>query len=220
MWFYCKEPYDATHSARCSKRPKAHANAVILNELDVNLNEEILHQLEIEDTLDAEFGSLSLNAMACTDHGEAMKIRALVKNKVMLVLLDSGSSHCFISAQFLLKAGITPQPAAPKQVRVANGGILIYDKYVPNLELWVQGHSFTCDMRVIDLEAYDATLGFDWIQSHSPISHHWKNRTMELSHKGQQICITAILPAKLKLEELPVERLAKWLFGSDVWAMW
>jgi hypothetical protein len=148
-----------------------------------------------------------------------MKIRTLVKNKIMLALVDSGSSHYFISAHFLLKAGITPQPTTPKQVRVANGSILISDKYVPNLDWWVQGQSFPCDMRVIELEAYDAILGFDWLQSHSPISHHWKNRTMEFSHKGQQIVITGVQPAELKLEELPVERMAKWFSGNDIWAL-
>jgi hypothetical protein len=133
----------------------------------------------MEDTLNAEFGSLSLNALAGSEKGEAPRLRALVKNKVMLILVDSGSSHSFVSSSFLVAVGIIPVSAKPKQVRVANGDILISDKIVPQMEWWVQGHSFCTDMSVLDLQAYDAILGFDWLKTHSPINHHWEHKTME-----------------------------------------
>jgi hypothetical protein len=74
-----------------------------LNNLDVDLNENILAQLELEDALSQDFGQLSLNALAGTSQGQAMRVRALVKNKVMLLLVDSGSSHSFISSTFCTK---------------------------------------------------------------------------------------------------------------------
>jgi hypothetical protein len=179
LCFYCKEPYDPNHAVKCSKRPKAQANALVLNDLDIQLTNEVLAQLDMEDTLNAEFGSLSLNALAGSEKGEAPRLRALVKNKVMLILVDSGSSHSFVSSSFLVAVGIIPVSAKPKQVRVANGDILISDKIVPQMEWWVQGHSFCTDMSVLDLQAYDAILGFDWLKTHSPINHHWEHKTME-----------------------------------------
>lgn len=92
---------------------------MILNNLDIQLTEEVLTQLDIEDALAADFGTLSLNAIAGTDEGEVMRLRALVKNKVMLMLVDSGSSHCLVSSNFLQKVGIQPVPAPPKVVQVA-----------------------------------------------------------------------------------------------------
>lgn len=61
-------------------------------------------------------------------------MRALVRNKVMLILVDSGSSHSFVSSAFLDKCGILPVPMEPKQVRVANGDTLITDKQVLQLQ--------------------------------------------------------------------------------------
>lgn len=90
----------------------------------------------------------------------------------MLILVDSGSSHSFVSSSFLFKVGIKPQPTSLRQVRVANGQILHSASYVPELEWWIQGHSFTSSMRVLELEAYDAILGFDWLKAHSPINHN------------------------------------------------
>ena len=103
--------------------------------------------------------------------------------------------------------GIIPVSAPPKQVRVANGDIIISDKCVPGLEWWIQGYSFVTPMRVLDMPAYDAILGFDWLSAHSPISHHWDNKTMSFEHKGLSITLKGVQPKDLSLQELPVDRL-------------
>jgi predicted aspartyl protease len=61
-------------------------------------------------------------------------MRALVQNKVMLLLVDSGSSHTFVSSSFLAKLGIQAKPTSPRQVNVANGEVLVTDHYVPKME--------------------------------------------------------------------------------------
>jgi hypothetical protein len=68
-----------------------------VNDLDVELSEETLNQLVVEDALTEEMGQLSLNALAGTEVGDSMRIRALVHNKVMLILDDSGRFHSFVS---------------------------------------------------------------------------------------------------------------------------
>ena len=111
----------------------------------------VIFQLELEDSIASDFGQLSLNALAGTDVGEAMKIKALVHNTVMLTLIDSGSSHSFISSAFLHKIGLTPIPTTPKQVKLPNGDILISDHMVPNLCWWCSGHTLRTDLRVLDM---------------------------------------------------------------------
>lgn len=150
LCFFCREPYDATHASKCKKRPGAQVNALAVNDLDVQLNDEVLAQLEVEDALTAEFCTLSLNAITGTEVGEAMRLRCLVKNKVMLILVDSGSSHSFVSSS-LSKVGITPGTASPKQVRVANGEMMFSTSAVPELQWWIQGNTFTSSMRVLNL---------------------------------------------------------------------
>lgn len=49
LCFYCSEPFDANHLAKCTKRPKPTVHAMVVNDLDVPLTEEILHQLDLED---------------------------------------------------------------------------------------------------------------------------------------------------------------------------
>lgn len=206
LCFYCREPCDPSHPAKCTKRPKSQMNVLAVNDLDTTLTEEIIEQLAIEDALTEEFGSLSLNALAGTETGDAMKLRALVQNKVMLMLVDSGSSHTFVSSNFLKKVGIIPLPAPAKVVKVANGDILVSDKYVPQLSWWLPGYTGCTDMRVLDLGAYNCVLGYDWLRQHSPIHHDWQNKTMQFEEKGTQIKIQGVLPSELALHEISIEK--------------
>jgi hypothetical protein len=123
LCFYCREQFDANHLKTCTKRPQQQLNALALNGLDAVLTDEVLQQLDIEDNLSSDFCQLSLNALAGTAQGEALVVRALLQNKVMLILVDSGSSHSFISKSLVQNLQIPTIPMSPQQVRLANGNI-------------------------------------------------------------------------------------------------
>jgi len=76
---------------------------------------------------------LSLNALSANTQVETIKFRALVRNLVMLTLIDSGSSHCVMSGKFLAKLSIKPQSAPPAQVKVVNGNMLLSTQIVENI---------------------------------------------------------------------------------------
>jgi hypothetical protein len=218
LCFYCMEHFDSNHLAKCTKRPRAQVNALALNSLDVPLTEEVLEQLEIEDSLTNEFCSLSLNAIKGTEDGEALKLRALVRNKVMLILVDSGSSHSFVSTTFLQTCGIKPSAMSPTVVKVANGDTMISDKQVPGMEWWIQGHTLQTDMKVLDLAAFYAILGYDWLKCHSPMNCHWGNMTLAFQDAGRSIELQGVLPVKPTLAEISSDTILKWCSGNEVGA--
>ena len=88
----------------CPKRNKPQANALVINDLDRELSNDVLNQLAAEDTLHEEFCQLSLHAISSVDNTNCIKLKARVQDKVMLILVDSGSSHSFISSQFVALA--------------------------------------------------------------------------------------------------------------------
>jgi len=65
LCYYCAEKYEPGHAEKSSKRPKSQMNAIVVNDLDVNLTEEVLAQLAMEDSLNVEFGQLSLHYVSC-----------------------------------------------------------------------------------------------------------------------------------------------------------
>jgi hypothetical protein len=131
--YYCGDKFDAGHLQKCTKRTKPQVNALIVNDFNAELTEDTPNQLEMEDIITAEMRQLSLNAITGTEHGDSMKIRVLVQNKVMLILVDSRSFHSFVSQCFLHQTGIKPSLATPLQVKVANGELLRSDRQVSSL---------------------------------------------------------------------------------------
>jgi len=68
-------------------------------------------------------------------------VRALVQNKVILILVDSGSSHSFINQQFVQLLNIPTLPMPAQQVRLANGNTLTTNTWIPKLEWWSNGYT-------------------------------------------------------------------------------
>lgn len=76
--------------------------------------------MEIDEALTKNFGQLSLNALSGTDSADSIQLKATVKNKTMLILVNTGSSHCFVSSHFVQLNNLPTTPIAPQKVKLAN----------------------------------------------------------------------------------------------------
>lgn len=120
---------------------------------------------------------------------------------------------------FLHRAGITPIHVAPKQIRVANGEVMISDKCVSQLKWGCNGQTLSTDMRVLDLGAYDAILGYDWLKSHSPMNCDGENMILKFENQGRLVTLHGVKTEGLAIQELSAQKLVKWYKGNDLWAM-
>lgn len=123
----------------CTKRNKPQANAIVLNDLDKELSDEVLNDLAIEDQLQEEFGQLSLNAISSQDQTNCIKLKTRVKDKVMLILVDSGSTHSFIRSHFVDLVQLPTVSITPKKVKLANGKALSLIKWYLNWNVIAKG---------------------------------------------------------------------------------
>ena len=135
----------------------------------------------------------------------------------MLMLLDSGSSNSFVSSSFVAAAGLQTVPTTSKPVKLPNGQLLTSNQMVPKLEWLFQGYTLTVDMRVLDLSTYDAILGFDWLETHSPMQCDWENRTMEFMEQGKKIAVQGVKPVPVELGPISAKQLWKSYKAHDIW---
>jgi hypothetical protein len=147
-----------------------------------------------------------------------MKIKARVKDKVFLILLDSGSSHSFISSNFVDVAQLPIVSLSPRKVKLANGESIIADKKIPHLRWYCQGHTLNTDMVVLDMHPYDAILGFDWLQDHSPMQCDWQKKTLIFFEMGKAITIQGLQEPPLQLHSMSATKVYNSDKGNDVWA--
>lgn len=94
LCYFCGDKYEPGHQEVCTKRQESQVNALAANNLDKEeITEEMLNALAAEDVLAEDFCQLSLNALTSADTENCIKLKTLVHDKVMLVLLDSSAPN-------------------------------------------------------------------------------------------------------------------------------
>jgi hypothetical protein len=125
------------------------------------LSNYLLDDMELHALTAEEDCHISLDAISGTQSTKGIHLRELVRNQVLSILVDSGSSISFLNASMISRIQCQVLPVKPMVVEVANGQKVISDMVVPNFDCWLQGHKFSIDARVLDLATYDLILGMD-----------------------------------------------------------
>jgi hypothetical protein len=143
LCFKCGEKYSPTHT--CST-PIGNLNMMENSAADGGgfLSDEVLTTLESHaDLMMGEESFISLHAMSGKQQQKAIQLRALVKNQVMVVLIDSGSSHTFLNTEIASRLQVPVTLVKQMMVKVANGATIPCNSEVQNFKWWCQGH-FRC----------------------------------------------------------------------------
>jgi hypothetical protein len=224
--FKCGGPYSREHQC---KQQGAQLLTIQVGEFGELLNEEAVRALELLDepsqpeqpvVQEAACCMLSAHALAGTESPNALRLPARAADKAMLLLVDSGSSHSFINAQFVsnIHAATVAIPSVP--VKLANGQYVSCDQMVTNMEWVSQGQTFHTDLRVLELGSYDAVLGMDWLDSFSPMSCHWKEKHISFDYNGQWITLQGITPQSTPPpQQMDISLLQQMHDNNEIWAL-
>lgn len=121
-----------------------------------------------------------------------MQFMGFTAGHPVLILVDSGSSHSFISSAIAASLpGVRLLPV-PMTVRVADGGVLSCQSELPDMELEVQDHSFHSTLRVLSLGSYDIILGMDWLSAFSPMKVNWQDKWMSIPYGPSAVVLQAL----------------------------
>uniref|UniRef100_A0A453JN23 Uncharacterized protein n=1 Tax=Aegilops tauschii subsp. strangulata TaxID=200361 RepID=A0A453JN23_AEGTS len=185
------------------------------------LSDDTIHALQLLDPPEAQEPdccSLSHHAISGEEAPSTMRLRAQVGDQVMLLLVDSGSTHSFVSESFLSRLSVQTEPLPPVSVRVANGQRLHCDKIVISLPWEVSGHTFHTDLRVLQLSAYDGVLGMDWLSQHSPMNCHWQLKTISFQSASSRINLQGVRTTDLPpITESDAYELQHMEIANDIW---
>ena len=160
----------------------------------------------------ADCATISVTALSGAAHPKTIQLRALVGNQVVLILVDSGSTHTFVDQALLSRIKVTGEPLnRPMKVKVANGELVQCSEKVSQLTWWIQGHNFTNTMHVLPLGGHDIILGMDWLEQWGVMQCHWAEKWIQFNYSGQEVKLQGVLPATLvEITEVTVEQLLKW----------
>jgi hypothetical protein len=156
---------------------------------------------------DDELMALSEHALKGLVASHTLKFAASIQNFQSIILVDSGSSHNFISEA--LAAKLTPWIALPHSmaVRVADGAMLQCTHEVVNCSWSVKGQLFNTTFKILPLQCYDAIIGMEWLESFSPMQIEWKQKWLSFDYQGTSVKLRGIQEAPATLQEVTVHQL-------------
>lgn len=128
---------------------------------------------------------ITLHALTGWDAPTTMRLRADIGNRHLLALVDSGSTHNFISTKAAQKLRLQKTETPSFLVKVANGEPMRCRASYGAVEMQIGTATFTMTLYALPLVGLDLVLGVKWLETLGPIICDWKAQTMQIVWEGE-----------------------------------
>ena len=132
---------------------------------------------------------LCINSMVGLTNLGTMKIRGVIEGKEVIVLVDCGATHNFISDKLVMTLHI-PTKDTSNYGEILGSGTTIKGKGVcEQVKLSLNGWTVTADFLPLELGGVDMILGMQWLYSLGVTEVDWKNLVMSFVHNNKKVVI-------------------------------
>ncbi|MCI08622.1 enzymatic polyprotein, partial [Trifolium medium] len=118
-----------------------------------------------------------------------MKVEGRIKNVEVLVLIDSGASHCFISPKVTTALGLVVTPIAAKNIKLGDGHKVLTMGVCEGVKVKIGGCDVMVDALVLELGSMDMVLGVSWLSTLGKVIMDWKTLTMQFDQGGKLVTL-------------------------------
>ncbi|KAJ0577105.1 putative retrotransposon gag domain, aspartic peptidase domain superfamily [Helianthus annuus] len=204
LCYYCDDRYTPGH--KCSKPQLFMISGVqeVDNVVHVTENADpVPHGLQAE---------ISFLAVSGTILPQTLRLSGKIGDHTIVVLVDGGSTHNFISQALVDKLGLTVVNDVNFEVVVANEDKLVCAGRVRNLSIKFSGYTVTTDLFVLPVAAYPIVLGIQWLKTLGPVKIDFQDLTMgfrigDSSHKLHGLKHSGLEELKPKrIAEIPTKK--------------
>jgi hypothetical protein len=185
----CAERWSREH--KCAASVQLH----VVQELLELFNMEDLEKLSsASDQQDFLFMAISQEAVTGTEGPRTMRLQGTIHGLPALILVDSGSTHTFLSQSFALSLQHVSPTDTNIKVQVANGAVLHCTGTLQQVQWSVDDCIFHTDMKLLPLLHFDMIVGMDWLEAFSPMQVHWRHKWMVIPYQGSTAMLQGITP--------------------------
>ena len=173
------------------KCPERSIRVLILGEGEgVNEEGEIVSietvETEEEDE-DVEAECKIIGVMGSMGEFHTMKIDGKIAGIEVVVLIDSGASHNFISPEITTALGLQITPMAAKTIRLGDGHKVLSKGLCEGVRISLGSQTFVVDALVLELGGLDVVLGVSWLSTLGKVVVDWKDLSMQFLYEGKMI---------------------------------
>jgi hypothetical protein len=112
---------------------------------------------------------ISLNAIMGISSVDTMQLDVCVEGDTLRALVDSGSTHSFISVAAASRLHLDPLPRLSLSIKVANGDCVATTGVCRAARIFINIEEFVVDLFVIPLDGFNMVLDVHWLRTLGPI---------------------------------------------------
>ncbi|MCI20052.1 pentatricopeptide repeat-containing protein, partial [Trifolium medium] len=142
-----------------------------------------------EEEIEAECKLLGVLGSMGEHH--TMKICGKIAGIEVVVLIDSGASHNFISPDVTTALGLLVTPTTAKSIKLGDGHRVFSQGTCEGVQIALGPESFEVDALVLELGGLDVVLGVSWLSTLGKVVMDWKDLSMQFIHEGRTISLQA-----------------------------
>ncbi|KAF8095647.1 hypothetical protein N665_0327s0003 [Sinapis alba] len=162
-----------------------------LNGMDVSLIDQEVWDTEDDDILwEPQLKSISFKSFMGSSSPTTTKLRGMLKKLTMVVMLNSGATHNFISPALAGQTRLKVEKRRDMEVMLGTWVYVHSLGVCTNVQITLQGVTFTTDFIVLDLGAVDAILGMQWLRTLGKCQIDWDKHEYEICYKGKRVKLT------------------------------
>jgi hypothetical protein len=137
---------------------------------------EVDGEIDVDDNADNNDVNISLNALTGLASPITMHLGLTLQEHNVRVLVDSGSTHCFIDSDTASRLGLRPRLRPSMTIGVANGDRIPCEGLCAALPIQIGDEHFAINFYIIPLSGYQVVLGCQWLRTLGPIIWDFERR--------------------------------------------
>lgn len=124
--------------------------------------------------------------------GKTLKFEGTISGIPIVVLVDSGASHNFISRKLVNALGLSSQCFSGINIKLGDGHKVFVTEKCVQFHIWIGDCEFTLDALLFDMDHLDLVLGMEWLNTLGDVIHNWKQHSMQFMWNGKPIKIQGL----------------------------
>ncbi|KAD3640421.1 hypothetical protein E3N88_29644 [Mikania micrantha] len=142
-------------------------------------------EIEPQETTE-ETAEISLHAILGRPHPTTMKVHGKLQQTEVLILVDGGSTHNFISEVLVNEMKLETQLIEPFGVQTGNGDVIRCGRICKNLTIQVGELKINQDFHPFSLGGADLVLGVQWLSTLNTVQANWREMFMIFTIEGKK----------------------------------
>ncbi|WJX10635.1 hypothetical protein P8452_01329 [Trifolium repens] len=190
LCFKCKQPFQKGHQC-----PEKHLRVLVVDDEVDGEEEGCMLAVEVGDEeIEGELSLMNFHQLGQEEHAkpQSIKLRGTIHEVPVLILIDSGATHNFISHQLAQKMNLTTEDTPPLNIKLGDGSCSKTTGTCKNLEIGVEGLCVVVDAQMFELGGMDVVLGIEWLRTLGDMIINWKKQTMSFWYQKQWVTLQGI----------------------------